>query len=155
MSPLDLPNLLSLTIGNYAFRFALLFYITNLNLLQVLEIGDGCFINVVTFELNGLNNLEKVNIGKDSFTLIGTSEYNDDYDVLKNADNEYRSFHIVNCKSLESISIDQFSFCDYAGQFELRNLPMLQKVAIGKWGAPSYNFYRSSLIVRGIHSYLS
>lgn len=126
-----------------------------MNSLQFLEIGDSCFINVVTFELNGLNRLEKVIIGKDSFTQIGTSEYEDDPNkALKNADNEYRSFHIVNCELLESISIDDFSFCDYAGQFELRNLPNLRIIDIGRSAAASYNFYRSSFIVRGIHSYL-
>ena len=121
-----------------------------MNSLQFLEIGGSCFINVVTFELNGLNKLEKVIIGKDSFTLIDTSDYDNDNNSLSNADNEYRSFHIVNCESLKSVSIDQFSFCDYAGQFELRNLPNLRKVDIGSWRVSSYNFYRSSFIVRSI-----
>lgn len=119
--------------------------------MQFLEIGDSCFINVVTFELNGLNRLEKVIIGKDSFTLIDTSDYDNDNSSLSNADNEYRSFHIVNCFSLVSIKIGQFSFCDYAGQFELRNLPNLRIIDIGSWRVSSYNFYRSSFIVRGIH----
>lgn len=121
-----------------------------MNSLQFLEIGDNCFINVVTFELNGLNKLEKVIIGKDSFTLIDTSDYDNDNNTLSNADNEYRSFHIVNCESLKSVSIDQFSFCDYAGQFELRNLPNLRKVDIGRGRAPSFNFCCSSFIVRSI-----
>lgn len=123
-----------------------------MNSLQFLEIGDSCFSNVVTFELNGLNRLEKVIIGKDSFTQIDTSDYiNDSENAQKKADNEYRSFHIVNCFLLVSIKIDQFSFCDYAGQFELRNLPELRKIDIGRWGASSFNFYRSSFVVRGIH----
>lgn len=121
-----------------------------MNSLQFLEIGDSCFINVVTFELNGLNRLEKVIIGKDSFTLIDTSDYDNDNNSLSNANNKYRSFHIVNCFSLVSISIDQFSFCDYAGQFELRNLPNLRKVDIGRGRAPSFNFCCSSFIVRSI-----
>ena len=119
--------------------------------MQFLEIGDSCFINVVTFELNGLNRPEKVIIGKNSFTQIDTSDYMNDYEnAQKNADNEYRSFHIVNCFSLVSISIDQFSFCDYAGQFELRNLSNLRKVDIGRGRAPSFNFCCSSFIVRSI-----
>lgn len=122
-----------------------------MNSLQFLEIGDSCFINVVTFELNGLNRLEKVIIGENSFTQIDTSDYMNDYEnAQKNADNEYRSFHIVNCFSLVSIKIGNFSFFDYAGQFELRNLPELRIIDIGGWGASSLNFYRSSFIVRGI-----
>ena len=147
---IDLPNLQSITIGDYAFSFAQLFLIKNLNFLRSLEIGDKCFINVVTFEINGLKSLWQVKIGKDSFTLIDSSDYKNDDDVLVKAYNIYRSFHIVNCKSLQSISIGEFSFCDYAGQFELRNLPVLESISIGGGKSSSYNFCCSSFIVRSI-----
>ena len=40
-------------------------------------------------------------------------------------DDKSKSFHILNCESLESIQIGEYSFSDYAGEFELKNLPQL------------------------------
>ena len=45
-----------------------------------------------------------------------------------------KSFHILNCGSLESIQIGEYSFSDYAGEFELKNLPQLQAIQIGDIG---------------------
>ena len=59
-------------------------------------------------------------------------------------------FHIKNCESLKSIEIDVFSFSDSSKRFELKNLPSLQSIKIGTVGSKSYNFYRSSFIIRGI-----
>lgn len=119
--------------------------------LRKLEIGYYCFLKVVKFEINGLNSLEQVIIGKNSFTLTDSSEYKRDSEkALKNARNEYRSFHIVNCKSLVSIEIGTFSFFDYAGQFELRNLPKLDSFSCKSDDSLSYNFYYSSFVIRGI-----
>ena len=104
----------------------------------------------MTFEINGLMRLRQVKIGKDSFTLMDSSNYNNDNDVLVKVCSIYRSFHIINCKSLESIIIGEFSFCDYAGQFELRNLPVLESISIGGRESSSHNFCFSSFIVRSI-----
>ena len=60
------------------------------------------------------------------------------------------SFHILNCESLESIQIGEYSFSDFGGDFELKNLPQLQSIQIGKIGSTSYNFYNSSFMIRGI-----
>ena len=70
-----------------------------------------------------------------SFTQNSNSERND----------ESKSFHILNCESLESIQIGEYSFSDYAGEFELKNLPQLQSIQID-----SYSFNNSSFVVRGI-----
>ena len=40
-------------------------------------------------------------------------------------------FHILNCESLESIDIGEYSFSDFGGDFELKNLPQLQSIQIG------------------------
>ena len=70
-------------------------------------------------------------------------------------DDESKSFHILNCESLESIQIGPKSFSDYGGEFELRNLPQLQSIQIGTIGNASYNFYRSSFVIRGIELILN
>ena len=126
-----------------------------MNSLQYLRIGDFCFINVVRFEINRFHCLKQVKIGKNSFTLVDSSDYNEDNDkALNDANNTYRSFHILNCELLESIEIGQCSFFDYAGQFELSNLPSLQFIDIGFNDDISPNFCRSSFVIRGIDSYV-
>ena len=52
-----------------------------------------------------------------------------------------KSFQILNCAKLESISIGEYSFSDYGGEFELSNLPQLQSIVIGNINSNSYNFY--------------
>ena len=81
--------------------------------LESIEIGNDCFGSVQTFQINGLNRLKTIKIGNNSFTQKKNSDGND----------ESKSFHILNCESLESIQIGAYSFSDYAGDFELKNLP--------------------------------
>ena len=103
--------------------------------------------------MNGFHCLKQVKIGKNSFTLVDSSDYNEDYDkAIRDARNTYRSFHILNCELLESVEIGQCSFFDYAGQFELSNLPSLQFIDIGLNDGHSFNFCRSSFVIRGIDS---
>ena len=66
-----------------------------------------------------------------------------------------KSFHILNCKSLESIQIGEYSFSDFAGEFELKNCPQLQSIQIGTIGRWSYNFISSSFVLRGIELILN
>ena len=63
---------------------------------------------------------------------------------------ESKSFHILNCESLESIQIGECSFSDFGGEFELKNLPQLRSIQIGTTENESYNFYHSSFVIRGI-----
>ena len=161
---LDLPNLQSIRIGNTAFKFSQVFSISNLNSLQYLEIGDCSFLDVVSFEIKGLDKLKCVKIGKDSFTLVDSSDFDRDSNkaikdaqnyyrnkAIKDAQNYYRSFRILNCESLESIEIGQFSFFDYGGGFELRNLPALQLIDFGLNAIPSAHFCYSSFVIRGFY----
>ena len=87
-----------------------------------------------------MNQLQTIKIGKNSFTQRKNSNGND----------ESKSFHILNCESLESIEIGRYSFSDYAGEFELKNLTQLQSIQIGIIGSTSYNFYYSSFEIEGI-----
>ena len=113
--------------------------------LRSIEIGNDCFGSVKTFKIDGLNRLKTIKIGKNSFTQSKNSF----------GDDESKSFHILNCESLESIQIGEYSFSDFGGEFELKNLPQLQSIQIGTIGSDSYNFYWSSFVIRGIELILN
>ena len=98
-----------------------------------------------TFKIDGLNRLKTIKIGNNSFTHKKNSN---GYDSSK-------SFHILNCESLESIQIGEYSFSDFGGDFELKNLPQLQSIQIGTIGSKSCNFYSSSFVIRGIEMILN
>ena len=115
-------------------------------LLEELIIGDDCFGSVNEFMIDGLNELKSVKIGRNSFTNIKS---NDRWDYNK-ANNPNRSFAILNCVELESIEIGEYSFCDYGGGFELKNLPKLESIKIGEIESSSWNFYWSSFVIKGI-----
>ena len=114
-------------------------------LVESIEIGNDCFESVQTFKIDGLNRLKTIKIGINSFTQKNNSYGND----------ESKSFHILNCKSLESIQIGEFSFSDFWGEFELNNLPQLQSIQIGTIGSDSNNFCWSSFVIRGIELILN
>ena len=113
--------------------------------LQSIEIGDECFESVKTFKIDGLNLLKTIKIGINSFA----------YKKNWYGNRASKSFHILNCESLESIQIGEWSFSDYAGQFEMKNLPQLQSIQIGTVGSLSYNFLYSSYVIRGIELILN
>ena len=93
-----------------------------------------------TFQIDGLNRLKTIKIGNNSFTHA-TNDYGSDGS---------KSFHILNCESLESIEMGEYSFSDFAGNYESKNLPKLQSIQIGTIGNDSYNFSHISLVIRGI-----
>ena len=107
--------------------------------LSSLEIGDDCFGSVKTFNIDGLRSLKRLKIGKNSFTEKKNSKGED----------ASKSFHILNCEQLQSIEIEPYSFSDYAGEFELKNLPSLQMIKIGSTESKSFNFNWSSFVIRG------
>ena len=113
--------------------------------LESIEIGNDCFGLVQTFKIDGLNRLKTIKIGNNSFTQ---KRYWYGNDLSK-------SFQILNCESLESIQIGEWSFSDFGGKFELKNLPQLQSIQIGTIGAESNNFYRSSFVIQGIELILN
>ena len=107
--------------------------------------GNDSFAFAKIFKIDGLNRLKTIKIGNNSFTQKKNSYGND----------SSKSFHILNCESLESIQIGQYSFNDFAGEFELKNLPQLQSIQIGTIGSKSYNFYSSSFVIGGIDMILN
>ena len=122
-----------------------IFDFSRFSLLESIEIADNSFGSVSTFQIDGLNQLQIIKIGKNSFTQRKNNYGND----------ASKSFHILNCESLESIQIGQYSFSDFAGEFELKNLTQLQSIQIGIIGSYSYNFIYSSFVIRGIDMILN
>ena len=91
--------------------------------LESIEIGDDCFGSVQTFKIDRLNRLKTIKIGNRSFTLKKNSWGND----------KSKSFHILNCESLESIQIGEYSFLYFSGYVGINNLPQLQYISFGPW----------------------
>ena len=121
------------------------FDFSQFNWLRSIEIGSNCFGSVQTFKIDGLNRLKTIKIGNNTFTQKKNSA----------TDDESKSFHILNCESLESIQIGEYSFNDFGGEFELKNLPQLQSIQIGTIGSESNNFCWSSFVIRGIEMILN
>ena len=108
--------------------------------LESIEIGDDCFELVQTFKIDGLNRLKTIKIGNYSFTQNNQSKRIYYYSSLISVNSDInKSFHILNCESLESIQIGEYSFSDFGGEFELKNLPQLQSITLG------YDTFRYSL----------
>ncbi len=123
------------------FNFATVFNFSRFTLLEELIIGDNCYMYVDIFNIDGLNELKSLKIGGYSFTHFKSSD-RWDYDK---ANKTNRSFTISNCVKLESIEIGRYSFSDYGGGFELKNLPKLTTIIMG-----SFNFYYCSFEIKGI-----
>ena len=120
-----------------------IFDFSRFSLLESIEIGNDSFGSVSTFQIDGLNQLKTIKIGVNSFTQAKNWYGN----------GASKSFHILNCESLESIEIGEYSFSDFGGEFELKNLPQLQSIQIGIIGSQSYNFYGCSFVIGGIDIY--
>ena len=123
---------------------------------EYIEFGDECFESVKTFDIDGLSQLYHLKIPKNSFTPLKQ----DDWKNLKLSEaakkcKKSKSFYIMNCESLESIEIGEYSFSVFAGDFILNNLPQLQSIQIGKYGSYSCNFLYSSFEIRGIEVILN
>ena len=106
--------------------------------LEELNIGNNSFAYVKLFKIGKLKRLRSLKIGVNSFTQRKNDCGND----------RSKSFHIVNCESLESIEIGKYSFSDFGGEFELKNLKRLNFLKIGSIGEVSYNFNYSSFVIQ-------
>ena len=122
-----------------------IFDFSRFTLVEFIEIGNNCFGSVQSFKIDGLNRLKTIIIGINSFTQNSNCFAND----------SSKSFRILNCESLESIQIGEYSFSDFAGEFELKNLPKLRSIQIGAIGSDSFNFWCSSFVIRGIELILN
>ena len=114
MTSIIIPNWTCNDVGYTIFDFS------RFTLVETIEIGNDCFESVQTFQIDGLNQLKTIKIGNNSFTQRKNWYGND----------KSKSFHILNCESLESIQI-------------------------GTIGSKSYNFFNSSFVIRGINMILN
>ena len=98
-----------------------------------------------------MDKLKQLVISNNSFTGVNQFDFekNSD-DAVHKAMSFTKSFHILNCESLESIQIGEFSFSDFGGEFELKNLNSLKSICIGSEYKPSPNFLCNSFVIRGI-----
>ena len=146
-------SIINLNIPSWSFNNELNMNELNLNRfenLESIEIGNDCFGSVQIFEIEGLNRLQSLKIGNNSFTQVKWNDFENDWDgSISKCRNESKSFHILNCESLKVIEIGCCSFCDFGGEFELRNLENLESIKIVKNGEGSMNFYWSSFNIRG------
>ena len=108
------------------------------------------------FKINGLSKLKSLKIGRNCYNEMKRDYYNHYRNYSKEKANiKLKTFHILNCESLESIQIGEFSFSDFGGEFELSNLKSLKSIHIGTLGSRSYNFYFSSFVIRGMDMILT
>ena len=133
-------NVDSLSVNSNCCNNVVQFALMNLSSLRSIYIGDECFSHVQRFILANLQTLTTIKIGTNSFTkkLNGWEE------------NKSRSFKISNCPNLTSITIGQYSFSDYGGEFELEGLPRLESLYIGVFDKESWNFSCSSFVLRDL-----
>ena len=146
-------NVTSLILPNWSCNDVnyILFDISRFILLESLEIGDDSFGSIESFLINDLCELRNLKIGSNSFTKLKLMDWASDVNkVMELAKNESKSFHILNCESLESIEIGAFSFSDFGGEFELSNLKSLKSIKIGSFETISVSFIWSSFIIRGM-----
>ena len=146
-------SIINLNIPSWSFNNELSMIELNLNRFENLEsivIGNDCFESVQTFKIEGLNRLQSLKIGINSFTQVKWNDFKNDFSgSISKCQNESKSFHILNCESLKVIEIGRYSFADFGGEFELRNLDNLESIKIGRIRYRSMNFYWSSFIIRG------
>ena len=143
---IDLPSLESFTLGNYALHNTLELCLRNIDYFEAVEIVSDRFESVKAFRIDGLNRLKTLKIGNNSFTQVKQADWKRlSYDEAVQKCKLPKSFHILNCESLESIEIGEYSFSDFGGDLELKNLPKLQSIKFDK-----NNFFASSFMIRGI-----
>ena len=147
-------NITSLILPNWSCNDVnyTIFDISRFTLLESLEIGNDSFGSIESFLINDLPKLRSLKIGSNSFTKLKHLEWNNDDDriPLMGALNESKSFHILNCESLESIEIGDYSFLDFGGEFELSNLKSLRSIKIEFENKRGTSFVWSSFIIRGM-----
>ena len=120
------------------------FDVSAMKYLSYITVGNENLYYTNKFIAYGLPMLKTIEVGGNSFTKSKKGHgYNSD-----------RSFSVKNCEKLESIDIGPYSFSDYAGYFELQNLPSLKYLEIGDVHETSGCFYYCRFQIRGNHLFL-
>ena len=104
--------------------------------LKTIDIQEYNFCNTETFAISGSETLETVKIGDHCF-------YRENRTDRMNC-----TFTIDDCRALRSIYIGLRSFMNYSGGFELRELPELETLQIGKVGVCSDSFSYCNFVAK-------
>lgn len=126
-----MPKLSTLLIGTDSFTLSNLTLSTIYNI-ENLSLGNGVLNTDISIRINGFNKLKNLRFGYCSTTQVSqfTSKSNK-YNKKGYNTNDYKSYYIMNCESLESIEIGERAFDYYNGEFELKKLPLLSSIVIG------------------------
>ena len=88
--------------------------------------------------------MRSISILQESFTRVGSK--------ITETETRETDLHlgVLNCPQLTSIGISSYSFAEWDGEFELKNLPALESIQIGsRTYGTSYSFYHSTLSMNG------
>lgn len=121
----------------YKLKFANLLDLNKYKKMKTLDIGEYNFCNTETFTISGNENLETVKIGDHSFYRNNKT------------DRMNRTFRIIDCTKLRSIYIGSCAFYYYSGGFELKGLPNLEILEVGKVGVDSGSFSYCNFVAKG------
>ena len=136
--PLNLPvDTQVIRVPAYKLKYVSFLDLSRYKKMRTLDIEEYNFSNVDKFAIWENENLETVKIGQYSFYHRNKS------------DGMNRTFSIIDCTRLRSIYIGPFSFFYYTGGFELKRLPNLEILEIGKVGVDSGNFSYCNFVAKG------
>lgn len=113
------------------------FSVEHLPLLKEIQIGEKTFSDAPNFKISNMKHLRSIRVCEQAFTSEGVET------------SPSRSFSVTNCPVLSVIDIAPNCFGDFGGDFELQNLPQLEKLLIGRIGSTSISFLSCSFVLRG------
>lgn len=104
--------------------------------LKELIVGRDSFKGALEFHIDQLNELKEIHIFNRAFDTGCTNQI-------------FGPFVVSNCRQLESIILEPFSFTHYVKSFSLENLPSLKHLQIGRIGSYSASFRVLSFCIKG------
>lgn len=107
--------------------------------LRVLSIGDNCFRCVTGVIWEDMIHVERITVGKGSFSSQLVLDSSGDHGFLS----------LKNCRQLKELRIGIQSFSNYS-TCVIEETPSLEVIEIGDMSVGSYNFFYSSLTLKGV-----
>ena len=107
--------------------------------LRVLSIGDNCFRCVTGVIWEDMIHVERITVGKGSFSSQLVLDSSGDHGFLS----------LKNCPELKELRIGIQSFSNYS-TCVIEETPSLEVIEIGDMSVGSYNFFYSSLTLKGV-----
>lgn len=107
--------------------------------LRVLSIGDNCFRCVTDVIWEDMNHVERITVGKGCF----------DSQLVRGSTGDSGFLSLKNCPQLKELRIGIHSFSNYS-TCVIEETPSLEVIEIGDMSVGSYNFFYSSLTLKGV-----